>query len=357
MEQFEPKRLPKGKVITHHKCKAIFKIVYTGSTIRCEKCGEKLVLKHTEDPNVYLGVPADSTADADTVTRPGATLSSQELSDKVALKSTFSSSIDTSSLTEKTEIYTRASRITSPSLSPSSEHTEAVTTKIFKKGADAGKKISKKTGSFVGSLILFFFYLVMSNGLDGEMHYANSVTYRSPAAQVVSASNAGVLPSSTIVKAVKELRSKEERDKPAIQTIEKISLPPAKRISSGFGYRVHPITHRWRFHTGIDIPAKMGSPVKAALSGRVIAVGYEKGYGNYVVLEHTDGYTTLYGHNKKNLVKVGQWVEQGQTIALVGSTGHATGPHIHFELRRFGKYLNPLKHKNLKLEKVYLEIL
>ena len=227
----------------------------------------------------------------------------------------------------------------------------------------ARRRFPIKTGSFIGSLVLFFFYLVMSNGLNGDMPRASGMYYgRSVSAAGAGVSGATVPPAPEKKPLVVSPRAKDKvdvKDKGEVEvhTIEKISLPPARRISSGFGYRVHPISHRWRFHTGIDIPARRGSPVKAALSGRVIAVGYERGYGNYVVLEHTGGYTTLYGHNEKNLVKVGQWVEQGQAIALAGSTGHATGPHIHFELRRFGKYLNPLKHRDLKLEKVYLEIL
>ncbi len=113
------------------------------------------------------------------------------------------------------------------------------------------------------------------------------------------------------------------------------------RISSGYGYRTHPISGQQRFHPGIDIALPYGTPVRAARAGRVTFAGWRGGYGNLVILNHTEGYSTRYGHMQRFIVRAGQWVRAGQVIGYVGSTGYSTGPHLHFELRRHGRLLNP----------------
>jgi murein DD-endopeptidase MepM/ murein hydrolase activator NlpD len=115
------------------------------------------------------------------------------------------------------------------------------------------------------------------------------------------------------------------------------------RISSGFGLRYHPILHRYRFHDGFDIPRPWGTPVYPSRSGRVVYAGWMGGYGNLIILRHSDGATTRYGHLSKILVKVGEFVVRGRTlIGRVGSTGLSTGPHLHFEVRdKYGHALNP----------------
>jgi len=110
------------------------------------------------------------------------------------------------------------------------------------------------------------------------------------------------------------------------------------RVSSKFGKRGR------RMHRGLDIAARRGTPVLAVEDGVVTRSKYVRGYGRLVVLKHSNMYTTRYGHNSKNLVKVGDKVYKGQTIALVGSTGRSTGPHIHFEIRQNGTAINPLKY-------------
>jgi murein DD-endopeptidase MepM/ murein hydrolase activator NlpD len=95
-------------------------------------------------------------------------------------------------------------------------------------------------------------------------------------------------------------------------------------------------------HKGIDLTAPTGTTVFAAMDGQVVAVGKQKGYGNYVVLDHGNGVVTLYGHHKRNFVTGGEIVHRGQKIAEVGRTGNATGPHLHFELRVDGAVRNPL---------------
>jgi murein DD-endopeptidase MepM/ murein hydrolase activator NlpD len=118
--------------------------------------------------------------------------------------------------------------------------------------------------------------------------------------------------------------------------------PVPGRITSGFGSRFHPILHRVRMHTGVDFGAAYGTAIHAAGGGTVILAHYSSGYGNCVVIDHGNGVTTLYGHCSALLVSVGDVVQQGQTIARVGATGMATGPHLHFEVRHNGVPVNPL---------------
>lgn len=119
---------------------------------------------------------------------------------------------------------------------------------------------------------------------------------------------------------------------------------PVKAVlSSKFGLRKDPFTKETRFHAGIDIAAAEGSDVKAAMSGKVIISSNMKGYGNIIALDNGKGVVTIYAHNEKNLVKVGDQVEKGSLIAKVGSTGRSTGAHLHFEVRKDGKKINPLE--------------
>ena len=117
--------------------------------------------------------------------------------------------------------------------------------------------------------------------------------------------------------------------------------PASGRISSPFGYRYHPILHREKLHTGEDIAAGYGTPFRAARGGRVLYAGWQTAYGKTIIIDTGDGTTTLYGHASKLNVRAGQSVKAGQYIGNVGSTGWSTGPHLHFEVRKGGRPVNP----------------
>lgn len=118
---------------------------------------------------------------------------------------------------------------------------------------------------------------------------------------------------------------------------------PVKKgwLSSVFGKRTDPFNGKKSYHRGVDFAGKPGAAVVAVASGVVLRAERVSGYGNVVEIRHADGYSTLYGHNKKNLVSAGDVVTKGQTIALLGSTGRSSGPHVHFEVHRNGKIMNP----------------
>lgn len=118
--------------------------------------------------------------------------------------------------------------------------------------------------------------------------------------------------------------------------------PVAGTISSGFGYREHPTEGEERFHYGLDLAADTGTAIACFGDGTVKAVGESSSYGKYLIVTHEGGYDTLYAHCSSVDVSSGAEVRRGQTIARVGDTGIATGPHLHFELHRNGVYLNPI---------------
>lgn len=144
-------------------------------------------------------------------------------------------------------------------------------------------------------------------------------------------------------------------DQPPIANVEPILLeveavimdPPSiwpvstRQISSGFGMRMHPELKEKRFHRGVDIRADFGTPVVASEDGVVIEASYGNKKGYYVEIQHDETYTTRYWHLQEYMVKVGQKVSRGEVIAKVGSSGYSTGPHLHYEVIKDGKAVDP----------------
>ena len=134
------------------------------------------------------------------------------------------------------------------------------------------------------------------------------------------------------------IKSKENQTSKVV-----LSWPLRGVVRSNFGFRKDPINGKHKFHQGLDIAAKRGTPIAAAADGVVVFAGWGKKYGNNVVIEHTDGRRTRYAHADKLFVTEGETITKGQKIAAVGSTGRATGPHLHFEVIENGRNVNPLK--------------
>lgn len=133
-----------------------------------------------------------------------------------------------------------------------------------------------------------------------------------------------------------QLTIDELADYPVIFPIKRV-----QHISSGFGMRKHPCYKKRIFHTGIDIPKAKGTPIYATGNGIVIATGYDSGYGYFIEIQHAGGFRSFYAHLNRIMVNVGDSVEITQQIACVGDTGVATGSHLHYEIRKGKRYLNP----------------
>lgn len=122
----------------------------------------------------------------------------------------------------------------------------------------------------------------------------------------------------------------------------RLGMPVSGRLSSSFGMRKHPILRVVRLHAGVDFGASSGTAIKASADGIVISASYMRGYGNCIIVDHGGGVSTLYAHCSRLLARAGERVKRGEKIATVGSTGLATAPHLHFEVRVNGKPVNPL---------------
>lgn len=128
---------------------------------------------------------------------------------------------------------------------------------------------------------------------------------------------------------------------PAIQPIS--NRDTTVQIASGFGFRIHPIYKTKRLHRGLDFQAQIGEAVRATGKGRVVLTqSLKKGYGNHIIIEHGYNYRTLYAHLSKISVRQGQWVNRGDLIGEVGSTGTSTAPHLHYEVQKGGERIDPV---------------
>ena len=126
---------------------------------------------------------------------------------------------------------------------------------------------------------------------------------------------------------------------------EGMQMPVSGPVTSRFGNRFHPILGHARMHRGVDLRASAGSPIVAAAGGRVVAAGWRGGYGRQVAIAHGDGIQTTYSHMSRIAARAGETVRQGQVIGYVGSSGLSTGPHLHYEVYKNGRAVNPLSVK------------
>ena len=127
---------------------------------------------------------------------------------------------------------------------------------------------------------------------------------------------------------------------PAIQPVSNKNL---KQMASGYGMRIHPIYKTQKFHDGMDFTAKIGTPIYATGNGKIEKVeSSARGYGKYVIIDHGFGYKTLYAHMSKFKVTIGQKVNRGDVIGYVGNTGLSSGPHLHYEVHKYGEKINPV---------------
>lgn len=143
---------------------------------------------------------------------------------------------------------------------------------------------------------------------------------------------------------VEELKNFTEKIEKRLEYLKTIPdyWPAVGRLTSTFGNRKDPITRKMAFHYGIDIANWPGTNIYAAGKGKVEFAGYRQGYGKLIIIDHQNGYKSLYAHNSKLLVQVGDTVDKGQTIAKMGSTGRSTGSHLHFEIHYRGTPIDPL---------------
>ena len=140
-----------------------------------------------------------------------------------------------------------------------------------------------------------------------------------------------------------ELAKRKSEMLAAIPAIQPVSNKNLSRMASGFGPRIDPIYKTKKFHAGMDFSAKTGTPIYATGNGKVIRVRKSrKGYGNHVKIDHGYGYITLYAHMQKYIVKKGQKVKRGEVIGYVGNTGKSVAPHLHYEVHKNGKKVNPV---------------
>lgn len=144
---------------------------------------------------------------------------------------------------------------------------------------------------------------------------------------------------------ITKLASKKQELLSAIPSIQPIKNKELTRIASGYGNRIHPIYKTVQFHEGVDFTTAIGAPVYATGKGKVIRKNYSKrGYGNQLMIDHGYGYKTRYAHLAEFKVKAGETVQRGELIGTIGNSGLSTGPHLHYEIRKNGKPVNPINY-------------
>lgn len=141
---------------------------------------------------------------------------------------------------------------------------------------------------------------------------------------------------------LERLASRKKEFLASVPAIQPVSNKNLRKMASGFGYRLHPIYKTYKMHEGVDFTAPTGTPIYATGNGRVVTAGPDRGYGNCVVISHGFGYQTLYGHMYRIKARVGQQVKRGELIGYVGNTGLSSGSHLHYEVIKGGRKVNPI---------------
>ncbi|MDY0780905.1 M23 family metallopeptidase [Tenacibaculum sp. IB213877] len=139
-----------------------------------------------------------------------------------------------------------------------------------------------------------------------------------------------------------ELAKEKEKMLASIPAIQPVKNQDLKRMASGFGMRLHPILKSWRMHKGMDFTSPTGTPIYASGNGKVIRATRSSTYGNVIYIDHGYGYETIYAHMSKFVAKRGQQVKRGDLIGYVGNTGRSAAPHLHYEVHKNGRPVNPI---------------
>ncbi len=188
---------------------------------------------------------------------------------------------------------------------------------------------------------------VRKAGFGGINRYKNYEGYDNSDVLVNTAKKLDILSKQLVVQSksfddVIDLVKNKEKMLASIPAIQPIALDELTRFGSAFGYRIHPIYKYRKMHYGVDLTAPRGTAIHAAGDGVVVRSDFASGYGHCVRINHGYGYLTLYGHMSKRNVKPGQKVKRGDIIGYVGSTGLSTSPHLHYEVRIDGQWVNPV---------------
>ena len=189
----------------------------------------------------------------------------------------------------------------------------------------------------------------LSGGIGGVNNYADLEGFEESSSiitthQKLDNINSKLAVLSQSYKELLKLATNKEQMLKCMPAIQPVSNKNLREIASGFGMRIHPIYGEPKMHTGIDFAAPTGTPVCATGDGVVEEAGYASGYGLHIVINHSWGYETLYGHLSKSLVKKGQKIKRGQIIGKVGSTGLSTGSHLHYEVIKNNRKINPIDY-------------
>lgn len=191
---------------------------------------------------------------------------------------------------------------------------------------------------------------VRQAGYGGIDRYANLEGYNNSELLISTAKKLDMIASQIYVQSksfdeVYEMARNKEKMLASIPAIQPINNKDLKHLSSYYGYRVDPIYKVNKFHAGVDFSAPQGTEIYATGNGKVVKVSKSKtGYGNTIEIDHGYGYTTFYAHLKEYKIKKGEKVKRGQVIGIVGNTGKSTAPHLHYEVRKNGRTVNPIYH-------------